>query len=133
MGAVIDFDQFTFEKLATGEGLIVDDWNLSGWEEETFVSASTPEKFAFIGAYPNPFNPVTSIRYELPDASFVNLSIYDVSGQLVALLVNGWREVGAHDVTFDGSGLASGLYICRIEAGSGSRRISAVRKMILMK
>jgi hypothetical protein len=57
------------------------------------------------------------------------LKIYDVSGRKVADLVNGWREAGSHAVTFDGSALASGVYLYRIEAGD----YSAVSKMVLMK
>jgi len=59
----------------------------------------------------------------------VNLSVYDVSGRLVAELVNSMRDAGVHEVTFDASNLASGIYLYRIEAGD----FSAVRKMVLMK
>ena len=63
------------------------------------------------------------------DASFVNLAVYDVQGRLVSELVNGWRDAGIHEVTFDGSGLASGIYLYRIEAGE----YSAVGKMVLVR
>jgi len=55
--------------------------------------------------------------------------MYDLSGRRVAELINGWREVGSHDVTFDGSGLASGVYIMRFEAAGQQ----ASQKMVLMK
>ncbi|TKJ40817.1 hypothetical protein CEE37_07585 [candidate division LCP-89 bacterium B3_LCP] len=88
-----------------------------------------PESFEVIGAYPNPFNPSTVISYHLPDASLVHMMVYDLSGRKVADLVNGWRDAGVHEVTFDGSGLASGLYIYRLTTGDHT----ASGKMILVK
>ncbi|HEX7344300.1 MAG TPA: T9SS type A sorting domain-containing protein, partial [bacterium] len=79
--------------------------------------------------FPNPFNPTTTIRFELRDASFVRLGVYDISGRLVMELANGWREAGVQEVTFDGSKLASGIYVYRIAAGD----FSASGKMMLMK
>ncbi len=88
-----------------------------------------PTEFVLLSAYPNPFNPSTAISYQLSALSFVNLAVYDVSGRQVAELINGWRDVGVHEVTFDASNLASGIYFYRIEAGD----FTAVRKMVLMK
>jgi hypothetical protein len=65
----------------------------------------------------------------LQDASFVNLAVYDVSGRKVTELINGWRDAGVHEVTFDGSGLASGIYIYRLEAGD----FRAQGKLVLVK
>ncbi|MBU1881198.1 S8 family peptidase [bacterium] len=79
--------------------------------------------------YPNPFNPTTTLNFALTEAGNVNLSVYDVNGRLVSTLVNGYRNVGSHDVTFDASGLPSGVYIYRLNAGD----FSASGKMILMK
>jgi hypothetical protein len=92
-------------------------------------SPELPVKFALFQNAPNPFNPATLIRFNLPKRSLISLRIYDVAGRLVADLVNGWRDAGSHAVTFDGSGLASGVYLYRIEAGE----FSAVSKMVLMK
>jgi hypothetical protein len=78
---------------------------------------------------PNPFNASTTIKYALPEVSMVNLAIYDVTGRLVAQLVNGMTAVGTHNVTFDGSSLPSGLYIYRLTAGQNS----AAGKMVLLK
>ncbi len=68
--------------------------------------------------YPNPFNPVTTIRYGLPQTSMVNLTVFNALGQQVRQLVSEEQEAGFHDVKFDGSGLASGVYFYRIRAGS---------------
>lgn len=88
-----------------------------------------PEEYAVLGNYPNPFNPVTTIRFALPDAGKVSLSIYSVNGSLVATLVDGQRTAGVHDVTFDASDLASGIYFYRLTVG----QFVDVGKMILMK
>jgi flagellar hook assembly protein FlgD len=78
---------------------------------------------------PNPFNPTTAISYQLSANSYVSLKVYDITGRLVATLVDGLREAGAQQVTFDGSNLASGIYLYELTAGSHS----ATGKMMLMK
>jgi len=78
---------------------------------------------------PNPFNPSTVASFELRVTSHVSLRIYDTAGRLVTTLVNGWREAGSHQVTWDASGLPSGLYFCRMQAGD----FRAVQKMMLVK
>ena len=96
---------------------------------ETPPVASRPVQFALNEPYPNPFNPSTAINYQLPAYSFVNLSAYDLSGRKVTELVNGWREAGLHQVTFDGSSLVSGIYFLRLQAGD----FNGMRKVILIK
>jgi hypothetical protein len=78
---------------------------------------------------PNPFNVSTAIGYELPAASFVSLNVYDTSGRLVSTLIDGWREAGTHETTFEGSKLASGIYLAKLEAGE----YTAVQKLVLLK
>jgi Secretion system C-terminal sorting domain len=63
--------------------------------------------------FPNPFNPSTTIKYELPKSSEVTLSVYDMLGRQVSMLVNDRRSAGVHEVKFDGSNLASGVYFYR--------------------
>jgi len=79
--------------------------------------------------YPNPFNPETTIRYSLPYADRVSVSVFDILGREVARLVNGFQPAGEHGVTFSAAGLSSGVYIYHLE--SGAQRIT--RKMIHMK
>jgi hypothetical protein len=76
-----------------------------------------PTAFALRQNFPNPFNPGTTIRYELPVASAVRLSLFDILGREVSLLVGGRREAGVHKVRFDASGVSSGVYFCRLHAG----------------
>ena len=77
-----------------------------------------PDSYSLSQNYPNPFNPATTIRYGLPQRSMVNLTIFNALGQQVRQLVSGEQEAGFHDVKFDGSRLASGVYFYRIQAGS---------------
>jgi hypothetical protein len=105
---------------------------ISGWGEEVRVelppTSAMPQELS-LSATPNPFNPSTAISYELRTASFVNLKVYDTTGRLVATLVNGWRQTGKHEAIFDGSKLASGMYLVKIQTGNQG----AVRKVMLIK
>ena len=88
-----------------------------------------PEQFLLLPNYPNPFNPSTTIRYELPGNSDVRLEVYDMLGRRVALLVNETRQAGTHQAVFDASALSSGVYIYRLQAGG----LVQTRKMLLIK
>jgi hypothetical protein len=79
--------------------------------------------------YPNPFNPGTSINYTLAEKSNVTLKVYDVLGKEVATLVNANQDAGKHSISFDGSDLASGLYIYTLNAGN----YTSSKKMMLLK
>jgi hypothetical protein len=79
---------------------------------------SGPNEYRLLQNYPNPFNPSTTIKFELPRESHVNLTVYDVLGRELSRLVNERMDAGYHDVKFDGSALASGMYFYRIQAGS---------------
>ncbi len=92
-------------------------------------TAGIPMNFALYQNYPNPFNPATTITYDLPVRSNVKLVVYNILGQEVAVLVNGEQEAGRYNVRFDASGLPSGVYFYKLEAG----RYTEVRKMILVK
>jgi hypothetical protein len=125
-------DSFTFEKLGPGNGIPVNGWANYGEGFEAWATESefeTPDEFVLFGNYPNPFNPTTVLSYQLSTPGHVELSIYDINGRSVAELVNGWRDTGSHEVTFDATTLASGLYLYRLEAGD----FTSVKKMVLMK
>jgi M6 family metalloprotease-like protein len=91
--------------------------------------ATAPQALALEQNYPNPFNPSTTIRYGLPQRADVSLVVYSVLGQKVATLVQEDQEAGYHEVRFDGSALASGVYICRLKADSFVQS----RKLILLR
>jgi hypothetical protein len=87
------------------------------------------ESFALSQNYPNPFNPSTTIGYSLPGRSTVTLTVFNILGQQIAQLVNGEMGPGYHEVRFDASGLASGIYLYRIQAGdlTLARRLAVMR------
>ncbi len=82
-----------------------------------FASRSLAPNALSLSNYPNPFNPTTTLRYGLPQRSHVLLAVFNSLGQQVATLVQGEKESGYHEVKFDGTGLASGVYFSRITAG----------------
>jgi len=80
-------------------------------------------------AFPNPFNPITTITYQLPKEGLVTLKIYDILGNEVRTLVNEQKEMGKYTVQFDASSLASGMYIYRLRAND----YTSTKKMLLLK
>ena len=93
-------------------------------EEEAF-----PVRYALEQNFPNPFNPVTEIGYSIPRSGHVRLEVFSILGEKVAVLVDEIRSAGIHAARFNGSGLASGVYLYRLTSGS----FSAVRKLMLVK
>ncbi len=96
---------------------------------ESIVSPHLPKTYRLAQNYPNPFNPLTMINYQLPMTNEVNLSIYNLIGQRVATLVNERKTAGFHQVEWDASGFASGVYLYRLEAEG----YVETRKMVLMR
>jgi hypothetical protein len=94
----------------------------------------SPQRFSLSANYPNPFNPATTIRYELQDDGPTSLVVYDVTGQLVRTLVNGEQPAGSHVITWDGhnaagSQVGAGVYLYELRSGSSR----SIQKMMLMK
>lgn len=88
-----------------------------------------PEDFALSPAYPNPFNALTSIKYALPEDSYVKIEIFNVSGQKIKTLLSEYRPAGYHEVVWDASDISSGIYIYRIEAAD----FEETKSMTLLK
>jgi hypothetical protein len=91
--------------------------------------ATTPTAFTLSQNYPNPFNPTTTISFSLPHSGNVSLRVFNVLGQEVATLVNGFTAAGSHEVQFDATNLASGVYFYELVSGD----FAQVKKMTLMK
>jgi dipeptidyl aminopeptidase/acylaminoacyl peptidase len=88
-----------------------------------------PATFRLKQNYPNPFNPETTIKFQIPDAGVVTLKVYNALGREVATLVNEELKPGSHEATFDGSGLAGGVYYYRLQIGEfGETKTMAVVK-----
>jgi len=92
-------------------------------------AGNIPLQFGLSQNYPNPFNPSTNISYTLTRSDHVRLSVCNLLGQEVALLVNGVQVAGVHNVTFDANGLTSGVYFYRLQSAQGS----AAKKMLLLR
>jgi hypothetical protein len=91
-----------------------------------------PFKFDLQQNYPNPFNPTTKITYSLPQASQVKLMVYNILGQKVKQLVDGFRPAGDNEVEFNAENLSSGLYIYKLEM-DGKMKKEKTMKMLLIK
>ena len=88
-----------------------------------------PKEFELSNNYPNPFNPITTIRYALPKSGDVTLMIYNLRGENVARLVNGIQQAGNYIIKWDASNVSSGIYFYRLQAGD----FVQTRKMLLLK
>jgi hypothetical protein len=102
--------------------------NPFGNEEEIAVSLQ-PESYEVSGVYPNPFNPIATLQYGIPEGGFVSLKVIDVLGREVAVLTDGYRNAGVHQVSWDAAGMASGIYFYILTVGE--HRLGG--KMVLMK
>ena len=139
-GAGTPPDDGFFDATANYVGAFKDvDWTF-GWARFNPDSTTTgvkeikntrtlPVNFELSQNYPNPFNPTTRINYAITTSSQVTLKVYNILGQQVAVLVNGYKNAGNYQLTWDASNLPSGVYIYRIEAGAQVMS----KKMTLLK
>ena len=88
-----------------------------------------PESFTLEQNYPNPFNPTTVIRYSLSESASVRLEVFDILGRKVQTLVNTKQQAGWYTFDFNGTNLASGVYLYRLQAGNFVK----IQKMTLVK
>lgn len=127
----VDSSFFTFTKTSISDGgPWITEASCSGepFPGEAAVS-SLPETYTLCQVSPNPFNASTTISFQLTADCHVNLKVCDTAGRLVSILVDGWREAGKHEMTFDGSKLASGVYLFHLEAN----KQVALGKIVLLK
>ncbi|MBU1064791.1 right-handed parallel beta-helix repeat-containing protein [bacterium] len=97
--------------------------------EPEIADIQLPERYALHNNYPNPFNPVTNIRYQLPVAGKVKLQVFDLTGRLIRILVDENKPAGDYTVTWNARNVSSGIYFYRIEAGE----FSLVKKCVKLK
>lgn len=107
------------------DGTVTDPAVVTGTEAQ----AGIPAHFALHGNYPNPFNPTTTIAFDLAEAGFTTLKVYNLLGQEVATLVEGMLPASTHQVTFDATALPSGTYLYRLASGDHTRQ----RMLMLVK
>lgn len=105
---------------------------VTGIEDE---SKNLPNEFSLSQNYPNPFNPTTTIAYSLPEASNVNITIFNALGQIVESLVDASYSAGVYTYDWNASDMASGIYLVKISARGNKtwKNFTEVRKMMLLK
>ena len=127
LGSVSSLNGETNPNFTTGEYLaFLTNIQTTGIENQGRVLASG---FELSQNYPNPFNPSTQIAYTLPAAAEVELSVYNLAGQLVSTLVAGRQSAGTHEVSFAADNLPSGVYFYRLHSGA----VELTQKMILLR
>jgi subtilisin family serine protease len=93
------------------------------------LAATLPEKFILYGNYPNPFNPVTTISYEIPRAAEIQISVYNSLGEKVQLIFSGISPAGKHQLIWDAGQLGSGMYFLMLTSGE----VCLIHKALLLK
>jgi hypothetical protein len=99
------------------------------YSDEVEVDVTGPLAFNLEQNYPNPFNPSTIIKYSVPEAGNIRLSVYNTVGEEIAVLANGYSESGSFEVTFDASNLSSGIYLYKLQSENSVQ----FKKMMLLK
>jgi len=97
--------------------------------KQFIFSYTGPKEFKLEQNFPNPFNPTTTIQYQLPQDAKVTLKVYDILGSEVATLINEEQDAGYKEVPFKGNNIASGMYVYRLQAGD----FISTKKMMLVK
>jgi hypothetical protein len=93
-----------------------------------------PKEFNLSQNYPNPFNPATKIDFSLPVTSYVELSVFNILGEVVKVLVNQNLNAGYHSINWNADNFSSGMYICKIKAvGTNGIEFIKTQKMLLLK
>jgi 23S rRNA pseudoU1915 N3-methylase RlmH len=121
-----------------------DEWSVLGRAIYGYIPTNTTDvdeddlaltEYKLYDNYPNPFNPSTVIRYHLASESTVSVKVYDITGSEVAELINEVQTAGTHNINFNASGMASGVFVYKVSAKSidGKNSFSDVKKMMLMK
>ncbi len=98
-------------------------------QKRSAQNESLPMEYRLYDNYPNPFNPLTTIAYDLPEARRVKLNIYNIAGQLVTTLVDEQKQAGRHKTVWRAEGVSTGLYFYELKAGD----FYDVKKMMLLK
>jgi endoglucanase len=126
----VDHFEIVSEQAAlSGKEVYFDDLDIDVQGSASVTEAVVPGEASLHQNYPNPFNPGTWIEFEVPKSTMVRLSVCDVLGRGVAVLVDAMKDAGVHTVWFDASALPSGVYFYRMQAGSyvETRKLCVVR------
>jgi hypothetical protein len=99
------------------------------YSDEVEVDVTSPLTFDLAQNYPNPFNPSTSIKYSVPESGNIRLSVFNIVGEEVAVLANGFSQAGSFEVTFDATNLSTGVYLYKLQSANSVQ----TKKMMLLK
>ena len=99
------------------------------FSDQVTVEYRLPKSFIVSHNYPNPFNPVTTIKFDIPNDGLVQLDVFDILGRRIATLLNENKVAGSYEYNFNASTLASGVYIYKLQAGD----FVSSKKMVLIK
>lgn len=116
----VKFDYGSDISVITGDGWYIDDFHIDFLTTGIDDTATLPNSFKLEQNYPNPFNALTEINFTVPNASNVDLSVYNMLGQKVATLASERLEAGHHSVNWDASQVSSGIYFYKLTAGNNS-------------
>jgi hypothetical protein len=123
-----------FWRINASNSCVTGPWSQT-WSFRTILTSvngnenELPKVYKLYDNYPNPFNPVTKIKFDLPSNRTVKLKVFDITGKLVADLINGELKAGTYEYLFNAENLSSGIYFYRIEMSD----LSDIRRMILIK
>jgi hypothetical protein len=98
-------------------------------QQDESTSTNIPSKYSLSQNYPNPFNPSTKIKFELQTGSHVKVIVYNLLGRTIKTLVDNYLDSGAHEITFNATDIAAGVYFYKISANN----FSDIKRMILLK
>jgi Secretion system C-terminal sorting domain len=112
-----------------GSSFLIDDLSFVGTPSDVNDRVVRPRSFSLEQNYPNPFNPSTTIEFSVPAREVTTIRVFDLLGREVSTLVNGVKEAGSYTVQFEGSGLPTGVYFCRMQAGE----FVQTRRLVLVK
>jgi hypothetical protein len=133
-----DIPQFKFYDAENDELISLESNNVSPWTSNgiTFMTLSAesmnvnlPTSTLIHGAYPNPFNPISTIEYSLGDDSYIELSIHNVNGEIVETLFSGYKIAGAHQMIWNAENAPSGMYFFTLNSSMGNH----THKLLLLK
>jgi len=135
VGTTTETQEYSFTDNTAGTGTYfyrlkqIDFGGQYEYSDEVEVEVSGPLTFALEQNYPNPFNPSTNIKYSVSENGFVKLSVYNLVGEEVSVLVNETVDAGFYEVAFNAANLPSGTYFYRLQAGNTVQ----IKKMVLLK
>ena len=128
----LDHSELTTDRLFEYSGeMVIEEAVVADWNRNAVTSSIShlPEEYVLMSAYPNPFNPATTITYSVPERSLVKVAVMNMAGQQVAELVNSNVEAGSYSITWNASNVPSGVYLIQMVSGNHM----ATSKVVLLK